>query len=887
MFGKSFCESFGAFFRKLALLARRGRFRSELDEEMAFHHAQAEREFIEEGMTQNDAHYAAMRQFGNTTKLREQSEQIVGFRMETVIQDIAFALRQLRKNPGFALAAALILALGMGVSVAIFGFVDAALIQPLSFAQPDRLVDVAESSALFPRSNLSRADYEDEKRSNTTLSSLEAFGGIGYLLRMGGGTEPVPALRVSDGFFRVLGVKPILGRDFLPGEDQPGHAKIVMLPYSTWQKRFSGRKDVIGQSVDLSGDNYTIVGVLPREFVWQPRGNAEFFTPLLDKKGCEQRRSCHNLWGVGRMRDGVSVDAARADFKRIAAQLESQYPGSNKGQSAAVESLTEAFVGDIRPILLTLLGGAALLLIIACVNVASLLLVRSESRRREIAVRGALGATRARLARQFVTEGMLLALLGCVAGVLTAAWTMTLLTKLVPKTMADGMPFLGHVGLNSHTAICAAAVALLAALLLAVTPALRLVGTDMRDALSEGGRGAAGRFWSRLGSNLVVVELTVAVVLLAGAGLLGRSFYKLLHVETGFDTTHLATVNIIAPDSKYKTANDTKALDLEIERRLLALPGVQSVGLTTDLPVRCNCDTDWIRIAGKPFHGEHNEVNEREVTPNYLATLKAKLIRGRMITAQDDASHPRVIVINESLAKKYFPGKDPIGQKIGNGDLTPDSMREIVGVIADVREGGLQEDQWSAEYEAMYRYSDTGFSVAVRTAGDEKALLPTIVSTLRQIDPGLGISGEQTMQQQIDGAPAALLHKFAMWLVGIFAALALVLSVVGLYGVIAYSVSQRTREIGVRMALGAQRSAVYKLVMRQAAALIAIGLTLGLAFAIASSVLMRKLLFGVEAWDAPTLLAVAVVLGVAALAASFLPAHRAASVNPTEALRAE
>ncbi|HEX8813346.1 MAG TPA: FtsX-like permease family protein [Terracidiphilus sp.] len=524
---------------------------------------------------------------------------------------------------------------------------------------------------------------------------------------------------------------------------------------------------------------------------------------------------------------------------------------------------------------------------IACVNVASLLLVRSESRRREFAVRGALGATKARLTRQFVTEGLLLAAFGCGAGLIVAAWTMTLLGKLVPKPMADGMPFLSHVGLNVHTVIFAAAVALLAASLLALTPALRLAGTDLHDALSEGGRGAAGRFWQRLGANLVVVELTIAVVLLAGAGLLAKSFYKLLHVETGFDPTHLATVNVIASDSKYKTANDTKALYLEMERRLLALPGVQSVGFTTDLPVQCNCDTDWIRIVGKPYHGEHNEVNQRDISPNYLATLKATLIRGRMITPQDDASHPQVVIINETLAKRYFPGEDPVGQKIGDGDLKPDSLREIVGVIADVREGGLQEDQWPAEYEAMYRSADTYFSVAVRTAGDKKALLPTMVSTLRQIDTGLGINGEQTMEQQIDSGQAALLHKFAMWLVGIFAVLALVLSVIGLYGVIAFSVSRRTREIGVRMALGAQRSAVYKLVMRQVAWLTAIGLALGIACAIGASTLMKKLLFGVEAWDVSTLLGVAVVLGMAALVASFLPAHRAASVNPTEALRTE
>jgi macrolide transport system ATP-binding/permease protein len=875
------------FLKKLSLLVQRRRFRSDLDEEMEFHRVQSEREFLSEGMTPKEAHYAAMRQFGNTTRLREQSEEVVGFRMETVIQDLGFTLRQLKKNPGFGVTAVLILALGIGVSVAIFGFVDAALIQPLPFAQPDRLVDITESAAAVPHANLSRADYEDWKRMNTSLSALEVYAFEGYLLHMGSAAEPAPGLRVSDGFFRTLGVKPILGRDFLPGEDRPGGAKIVMLPYSTWQKRFGGRADVIGRSVNLSGENYTIVGVLPREFVWQPRAMAEFFTPLLDKGSCEQRRSCHNLVGVGRLRDGVTLESAHAELQRIANQLAAQYPGSNKDQGAVVQPLTEFIIGDVRPILLTLLGGAALLLLIACVNVASLLLVRSESRRREIAVRGALGATKARLARQFVTEGLLLAAIGCAAGVFVAAWTMALLSTLVPKAMADGMPFLRQVGLNAHTVIFAAAVATLAAFVLAVTPALRLGSGDLQDALSEGGRGAAGRFWQRLGANLVIVELAVAVVLLAGAGLLGRSFYSLLHVETGFDPTHLATVNIIAPDSKYKTADDTKLLYLEIERRLMALPGVQSVGMTTDLPVQCNCDTDWIRIAGKPFHGEHNETDDREVSPNYFTTLKAKLIRGRVFNAHDDASHPQVVVINETLAKRYFPGEDPIGQKIGNTNLTPDSMREIVGVIADVREGGLQQDQWPAEYEAIYRSADTGFTIAARTAGDEKALLPTMVSTLRQIDPGLGIYGEQTMEQQIDGSQSALLHKFAMWIVGIFAALALVLGVIGLYGVIAYSVSQRTREIGVRMALGAQRSTVYKLVMRQAAWLTATGLVLGLACSVGVSTLMQKLLFGVQAWDAPTLLAVALILGLAALAASFIPAWRAASVNPTEALRAE
>jgi predicted permease len=875
------------FVKKLSILLGRKRFSSELDEEMVFHREQAEMEFISGGMTPEAARYAAMRQFGNAARLKERSHEVVGFSMETVVQDLRFALRQLRKNPGFAATAILILALGMGVSEAIFGFVDAALLEPLPFHDPNRLMAVDENSAMFPRSNLSRADYEDWKRQNRSFSSLEVYGGTGYLLRTASGLEPVPAARVSDGFFRSLGVKPMLGRDFLPGEDLPGGRKIVLLPYGTWMKRFGGRSDVVGQSVTLSGDAYTIVGVLPREFAFGPRGIAEFWVPLLDKNGCEQRRSCHNLDGVGRLRDGVTMQAALADVTGIAAELARQYPGSNQGQGASLLPLSELIVGKVRPILLTLLGGAALLLLIACVNVASLLLVRSETRKREIAVRGALGATRVRLVRQFVTEGMLLAAAGCVAGIAVAGWMMTLLKHLVPKTMADGMPFLSGVGVNAHTGMFAAAIALLAALLMGATPVVRLSFQDIRDGLGDGGRASAGRFWRRIGANLVVVELAVAVVLLVGAGLLGKSFYLLLHVENGFDTTHLATVQVMAPDKIYSDNAKTTALYRQIKRRLLALPGVQAVGLTTDLPVQCNCDTDWIRIVGKPFHGEHNEVDERDVTPDYLPALKARLLRGRMLTEDDNASKPQVIVINEALARKYFPGEDPIGQKVGNGELDPKSVREIVGVVANVREGGLDDELWPAEYEAMFQGSDNYFAVAVRTAQDEKTVMPLMVKTLHEIDANLGTFGEITMTDQIEGTQAALLHRFSSWLVGGFAALALVLGVVGLYGVVAYSVSQRTREIGVRMAMGAQRSSVYKMVMREAGWLTTVGVGIGLVCAVGVSLLMRKLLFGVEAWDVSTLAAVAVALGGAALAASFLPARRAASVNPSDALRAE
>ena len=881
-------SAMGRWLRKLGVLLRREKFSGELNEEMAFHVEQVAKEFEGIGMTPEAARYAAMRRFGNATQLRERSHEVVEFRAETVAQDIRYAVRQLRKNPGFTVTAILMLALGIGASAAIFGFVDAAMLEPLPYAQPNRLVDVAEKAAVFPRSNLSRADFEDWQRMNKTLRSLDAYTGTGYLLRLGPESEPVMAGRVSDGFFHTLGVQPVLGRDFRPGEDKPGAAKVVMLAYGTWMTRFGGRRDAIGETVGLSGDPYTIVGVLPQNFVFQPRANAELWTPLGDKNGCESRRSCHDLYAVGRLRDGATVEMAQADLQQIAAELAIQYPGSNKDQGASVQPMSELIVGQVRPILLTLLAGAGLLLVIACVNVASLLLVRSESRRREIAVRGALGATPVRLVRQFVTEGLLLAAAGCGAGLLTAACLIGLLKALMPKLMLDEAPFVRNVGVNAHTALFAGGVTMLAALMLALTPVLRLALKDVHGALSEGGRGAASRFWRRMGANLVVVELTIAMVLLAGAGLLTKSLYRLLHVDVGFDAAHVATVQVMAPETFYPKPENWVHLYPAIRNRLLGLPGVQAVGITSDLPVQCNCDTDWIRIAGKPFHGEHNEVMERDANPEYLATvLKARLVEGRIFTDTDDLKHPRVTIINETMAKTYFPGEDPLGKMIGNGNLDATSMRQVVGVIADIRENALDDQAWPTEYFSIYHEPDNYFALAVRTAGDEKALLPDLVKAVRAINPNLGVNGEITLVEQIENSPTAVIHRFVTWLVGGFAATALLLGVVGLYGVVAYSVSQRTREIGVRMALGAQRSAVHRLILKEAGWLTGIGIAAGLGCSVGVGLLMKSLLFGVRSWDVPTLAGVAGVLGLFALLASFIPARRAARVNPVEALRAE
>jgi macrolide transport system ATP-binding/permease protein len=807
--------------------------------------------------------------------------------MPGLLQDFRYALRQLRKSPGFAGTAVLVLAIGICASVSIFAFVDAALIKPLPYPNPNRLVLVTESVPMIPVANLSYPDYLDWKRLNQVFSSMEVYGGSGYLLRTPAGTEPVSALRVSDGFFHALGVVPVLGRDFYSGEDLPSAPQAVILSYGTWQKRFGGNKDVIGSAVSLSGIPFTIVGVLPENFQFAPGGSEEFWTTLHASDSCALRRSCHPYVGIGRLKDGVSVEMALANMKSIARQLELQYPNDNRGQGATVLPLAEAIVSDIRPILLALLGGAGLLLVIACVNVSSLLLVRSESRRREIAVRGALGATRGRLIRQFITEGFVLIMAGSVLGLVVAGGAIQILTRLISKDMMNGMPYLSGLRLNSHVLIFACAISVFAAVLLSLPPIVRLPLTKLREGLTEGGRGYAGTLWRRFGMNLVVVELAIAVVLLVGAGLLGKSLFRLLHVEIGFQPDHLATLQISLSDASYPKDAQVAAVERQIVSRVESLPGVESAGVTSVLPVSFNGNTDWIRFVGRPYNGEHIEVNQRDVSPAFFSTLHAKLLRGRYFTEADDASKPLVVIINETLAKKYFPGEDPIGKRIGDTELTPKSIKEIVGVVEDVKDGSLDSEIWPAVYYAFNQDTDTYFSLVARTSQDEASLLPALVAAVHEVDPGIGATNETTMTAKINDSQSAYLHRSAAWLVGGFASLALLLGVVGLYGVIAYSVSQRTREIGVRMALGAQRSSVYQLILREAGWLVGMGIGVGLLCSIAAATLIRGLLFGVRSWDAATLAAVSVVLGISAMLASYIPARRAAKVDPMVALRYE
>ena len=574
-------------------------------------------------------------------------------------------------------------------------------------------------------------------------------------------------------------------------------------------------------------------------------------------------------------------------MKTIAAQLEKQYPDDNRGQGAYVVPLSELILSGVRPVLLVLLGGAGLLLLIACVNVSSLLLVRSESRRREIAVRGALGASRDSADSAVHDRRGVTGCGGSVLGLIAAQVVMHALLRLISKDMMATMPYLEGLGLNRHALAFAVILSLGAAVLFSITPMFRLPLREIRENLNEGGRAYAGTLWRRFGANLVVVELAIAVVLLVGAGLLGKSFYRLLHVDIGFQPDHLATVSVNLSDVDYPKEEQQIAIEKKIEDRVAALPGVESVGVTNILPVSYNGGTNWIRIIGRPYNGEHNEVNERHVNPALFSTLRARLLRGRYFTENDDASKPSVVIINRALSQRYFPGEDPIGKKIADFDLAPKSICEVVGVVDDVKDGSLDSEIWPAAYYPFKQEPTEGFSLIVRTSQDEGSFLPSIVAAVHEIDPGIGTEDEATMTGRINNSATAYLHRSSAWLVGGFAVLALLLGIVGLYGVIAFSVGRRTREIGVRMALGAQPSSVYQLIMKEAAWLIAIGIVAGLVCSLGTATFLRGLLFGVQSWDAATLATVSVVLAISALLACYIPARRAAEVDPMVALRYE
>jgi macrolide transport system ATP-binding/permease protein len=818
--------------------------------------------------------------------------------IESIRADIRFALRQLRKAPGFAITTILTLSLGIAATVATFSFVDAALIRPLPYPDLSRLMGVFKTSPLGGQQDgYSFPDYIDLERSSTVFGSIAAYDGDkSFLLSDAGTLQPVNGMGVTGDFFRILGVTPILGKDFAAGSasaDLQAAPSTVILSYAAWQKWFDGKPDVLGKTVTFSRESYTVIGVLPRSFEFAPTGAVDFWTTLHPFAGddCALSRGCMVMGVIARLKHGVTLQQALADVQAIAAQEAKQHPDPDRKRGGNVVPLTNVILGDIQPILLALLAGAGLLLLIAYVNVAGLLLARSENRRREFAVRTALGASRRRLMRQFITEGFVVVAVSATLGLFAATFARQLLPKLIPADMLDYMPYLHGTIWNWHVAVFATTLVVFACTLFAMTPALHIPCAELRAGLAEGCRGSAGTAWRQLGAKLVVLELATTMVLLTGAGLLGTSLYRLLHVDMGFVPSHLATLGILAPDPKYLNNEQAIALEREVISRLESLPGVIGAGTARDLPVT-GVGSTQIGFVGRSSVGVNNEVGHQVISAGYLSVLKAALLRGRYFNENDGAGAPLVAIINETLARRYFPRENPIGKQFfyHAHDIKLEASQppiQIVGVIADVKDYALDDPAMPVIYTPFEQGPDSGFAIAVRTSEEAGSALPSIIAAIHQIDPGIVVSDAATMPEIIQHSSAAYWHRASASLVGGFAALALLLSTVGLYGVITYSVSQRTREIGVRMALGATRSSVYQLILKEAGWLILIGVVIGVSGSIAAGAFLRSLLFGVRSWDVSILGAVAAVLVTSALLASYIPAHRAASVDPVEALRAE
>lgn len=874
---------------RLRSLLFRKKVDQELDEELQYHLDREIQQDIAVGMTPRNARYAALQSIKDIQQRKEECRDTRGWNaLENIAQDLRYAVRQLRKDPVFACTSVFVLALGIAAAVAIFAFVQTALIKPLPYRDQSRLVAVFESSPGAPRSWLSYPDFEDWKTLNKVFRSIDAYALNGsFTLNTHTGAEQVPGTRVSAGFFRTLGVTLAIGRGFQLGEDSPAAPRTVVLSYSCWQKRFVGAADVLGRSITLNGDPTVIIGVLPKQFQFAPYGGAEFWAALRSTGACEQHRDCHNLAAIARLKEGISIETASANMRSVAQHLRREYPDTNRYfGSANLVPLRDFIVGDVRPILLVLLSGAGVLLLIASLNVTTLLLARSDKRRREIAVRAAIGASSRRLFHQFATEGFVLAAAGCALGLTFAEWGIRLLSSLVPAEKMESMPYLRYAGLNATTIAFACCISLVAALLFSVIPIARASLTEMMDGLKDGMRGSAGTSWRRFGSSLVVAEVALAMVLMVSAGLLAKSLYELLQVDIGFNPDRLAYFQTSWAPGKYGAGQQLAALDQRMIDDIRSLPGVVSAGISTAPPIDSAWGTASFHIVGRPNHKENNEVINRQVSPAYFTTLEARLWKGRFFTPADNVSKHLVVIVNRTLAKRYFPAGDPIGKQIYY-DGAPQSPLEIIGVIEDVKEGNLEDLNWGALYVPNGQSPNAWPSILVRTSQPEASLFRQVPAVIHRIDPFITVSAGVPMTERINQSPSAYLHNCAAWLVGSFASAALVLGMVGFYGVVAYSVGQRTREIGVRVAVGAHRGTIYQLILGEAGRLTALGIVLGLLGSVGAATLLSSLLFGIHSWDPPTLITAALVLVICAVLASFIPARRAASINPVEALRTE
>jgi predicted permease len=882
--------------RRFLRLPRRSsaRLRADLDDELRFYFDMRTRELVDQGMREADAHREAVREFGDLeyTKRYCLAEDAMSTRTEQrtnlvaeLQQDVAHSWRWLRRAPGFAAVALTTIALGVGANTAIFSVVNGLLLRDLPYGEPDQLVrvwgDLLDSGN--NRSQIAAGDFLDLRARQHSLSALGAFawGGGTYI----GPTDPVQltGARVDANVFRILGVRPMLGRTFAPGDDSTGVAPTVVLGYGAWRRVFGGDSAIVGKTIDLSGRQRTVIGVLPPSFFFPTQSEAEIFTPLdltPVLRDANRIRKFRNLAAVGRLRPGVTAERANAELRDIMRQLEREHPESNSGKSVNVVGIRTAVVGDTRPAVLVLFGASLLVLLIACANVAGMLLSRAVSRRHELAVRAALGAGRGRLMRQMMTESLMLALCGGGVGMALGVWG----TRALVASAADRLPAASQVVVDGTVLATALLVTIACGVVFGLVPALA-ASRGVHLALKDAGRGSSGGVSRhRMRTALVTGQLALAVVLLVGAGLLMRSLVRLQQADLGYSIESALTFEIGLVGARYDKNEAQDAFFDALYERIGALPGVVSVGGSGNIPMRGGAMAS-LAIDGRPQpEGKLPEVGYQPVSDDLFRAMGVPLRRGRTFGPQDRSDSPPVVILSESAARAFWPNGDPIGARVRLGPNPNDPWNTVVGVVGDVRMGAAGNSRPTAYVSARQDHWG-GMAIVVRTTVDPMSLLPAVRREVRAIDPTIPVADAHSMKQ-IQSMELTD-RRLPMQLMSVFALVALALAAVGVYGVMAYSVAARTREIGVRVALGAQPRDVFGMVLRQGLSAAAIGLTAGLLGAAALGRVLTSLLYGVRPTDAVTFGGVAAVLLGVVLFACLVPARRAVRVNPLEALRSE
>jgi putative ABC transport system permease protein len=875
-------------FRLRPFRSRRG-VQNEIDEELRFHIDMETEKHIRRGLDPAEARREAYRKFGGVERFKEEVREVDGVSVfERIRSDLRFGVRVLLKNPVFACVAVFTLALGIGASTAIFSVVDGILLKPLPFAQPDRLVtywaDYTRRGGPV-REWLSYPDFHDARQRGDVFDELALYNTGGLTLTGQGEAEMVQATLVTHGMLsRVLDVEPVLGRGLTAQDDRPGAPAVVLLSHGLWERRFGSDPAVVGRTLVLNDEPATVIGIMPARFR-QPYAEAtELWTPLRwDEVDHGGGRGSAIVRAIGRLAPGVSVEAAQAEASRLATRLEEAFPDTNTGVGFAVFPLQDDMVSEASTALWVLLGAVGFVLLIVCVNLANLLLARGTSREGELAVRAALGAGRGRIVGQLLTESVLLAALGGLLGIVVAYLGTGLLVAIAP----DGVPRIHDVAVDARVLAFAAAATLASGVFFGLVPAVRGARTNLRDSLHEAGRSVDRKGGLRsLRSGLVALQVGLAMVLLVGAGLLLRSFQELSRVDLGFDPAGVTTFTVFLPPARYEGRDAIIGYVQELERRLASLPGVTGVGAVNSLPLSGNDGDSGFMIEGRPLPppGQHNAAWMRRATAGYFPTMNLRMAQGRPFDARDEAEAAPVIIVNETLAARYFGDQDPVGQRINVNNPEEPIWREIVGVARDVRNFGIRAEGRSAIYFPFSQLPRRFMTLTVRTSGDPASLTGPIRSEVAALDPTIPIT-VTSMDAIVQGSLEA--DRFVTTLLSLFAGVALLLAAVGLYGVVSYGVNRRMREMGVRVALGAHGNDISRLVVGRSLALTAGGVALGLLGAVGVTRLMSGLLFGVSPTDPVTFLGMALVLAAVAAAASAVPAWRAARVDPVRVLRAE